>query len=137
MAPDGDRRTFAGPFTRLGTKTKVKQITDGMAHTIFFGEVRPVCSSHGLNGWAKSNNGNGYCSTLIPINFDTCNAEAADPCRRPCNWNTEVGFRSAHVGGAHFLLGDGAVVRISEDIDYMTYQYLGAKNDGEVIRESF
>ena len=136
MAPDGDHRNFAGPFTRLGTKIKLRQITDGMSQTIFFGEIRPTCSSHGLNGWAKSNNGNGYCSTLVPINFDTCDADAVDPCHRPCNWNTEVGFRSAHVGGAHFLLGDGAVRFIEENIDYMTYQYLGAKDDGHPIQNA-
>jgi len=132
MAPDGDRKNFAGPFSRLGTKCTLRQITDGMSKTIFFGEIRPVCSWHGLNGWAKSNNGNGYCSTLTPINFDTCNADAVDPCHRPCNWNTEAGFRSFHVGGANFLMGDGAVRMLDENIDYMTYQYLGAKNDGHV-----
>jgi prepilin-type N-terminal cleavage/methylation domain-containing protein len=135
MAPDGDRQKFAGPFSRLGTTTKVRQITDGMSRTIFFGEIRPLCSSHGLNGWAKSNNGNGYCSTLVPINFDTCNAEAVDPCHRPCNWNNEAGFRSSHAGGTYFLMGDGAVRFMEDTIDYQTYQYLGAKNDGQPISE--
>lgn len=130
MAPDADPRKFAGPFTRLGTRVKVSQITDGLSHTIFFGEIRPSCSSHGLNGWGKTNNGNGYCSTLVPINYDTCSPSAVDACRRPCNWNTEVGFRSNHSGGVHLLFGDGAVRLIGESIDYQTYQYLGAKNDG-------
>jgi len=136
LAPDGDRYNFAGPFSRLGSECEVRQITDGMSHTIFFGETLPACSSHGLNGWAKTNNGNGYCSTLIPINYDTCNANDVDPCHRPCNWNTEVGFRSSHSGGAFFLMGDGAVRFLQDNIDFQTYQYLGAKSDGHSTDDS-
>jgi hypothetical protein len=110
----------------------LQAITDGLAKTIFFGEVRPQCSEHARNGWVASNNGNGYCTTVIPINYDSCDDNAADPCRRSFNWNTEVGFKSAHPGGAFFLLGDGSVQFFIEDIDHRMYQLLGAKDDGEV-----
>src|SRR5262249_15186004 len=95
--------------------------------------VRPACSEHAQNGWSISNDGNGYCTTLIPINYDTCNDNAADPCNRPCNWTTEAGFRSAHPGGGQFLLGDGSVRFVMANIDYQTYQRLGAKNDGKPV----
>jgi prepilin-type N-terminal cleavage/methylation domain-containing protein len=130
-APIDDPQDFAGPFTRVGTQEQLKAITDGLTKTIFFGEMRPQCSEHSRNGWVDSNNGNGYCTTLIPINYDTCNDSAPDPCRRSCNSNTEVGFKSAHAGGAYFLMGDGSVHFISEGIDHATYQLLGAKNDGQ------
>ena len=129
QAPLDDPRRFAGPFTRVGTQVRVADVQDGLTNTLFFGEVRPMCSQHAQNGWSLSNDGNGYCTTLIPINFDTCNDNASDPCRRPCNWNTEVGFKSAHTGGTHFLIGDGSVRFIAESIDYQTYQYLGDKAD--------
>ncbi len=132
-APLDDPRVFAGPFTRVGTQERLRAITDGLSKTIFFGEVRPQCSEHARNGWLASNNGNGYCTTLIPINFDTCNDMSPDPCHRSNNWNTEVGFKSAHPGGAFFLFGDGSVHFLAEEIDYSTYQLLGAKNDGQVI----
>jgi type II secretory pathway pseudopilin PulG len=135
QAPLDDPIVFAGPFTRVGTQIRFADVTDGLTNTIFFGEVRPVCSEHAQNGWSISNDGNGYCTTLIPINYNTCDSNAADPCRRPCNWNTEVGFKSAHTGGCHFLLGDGSVRFISENIDYQTYQNLGAKGDGKVVGE--
>ena len=137
MAPLDSPGNFAGPFTRIGTAAGLQQVSDGLSKTIFFGEVRPACSEHASNGWATSNNGNGYCTTLIPINFDTCNEDAADPCQRPCNWNTEVGFKSAHPGGAQFLLGDGSIRFLPEDIDHQAYQYLGAKNDGQPIAINF
>jgi len=137
LAPLDDKRNYAGPFTRMGTATRVSEITDGLSKTIFVGEVRPGCSDHASNGWATTNNGNGYCTTLIPINFDTCNPQAPDPCHRPCNWNTEVGFKSAHARGAQFLFGDGSVHFLYETIDHPTYQYLGAKADGREVTMPF
>ena len=132
-----DTPNFAGPFTRIGIPCTVAQVTDGLSKTIFFGEVRPRCSQHAQNGLASSNDGNGYCSTLIPINFDTCDDNAPDPCHQSCNWTTEVGFRSAHPGGANFLFGDGTVRLLAETIDHQMYQYLGAKNDGQSVQFEF
>ena len=135
MAPGDDPNNYAGVFTRTGRQTRLAAVTDGLTNTIFFGEVRPECSEHIRNGWATTNNGNGYCTTLIPINFDTCNDSAPNACNRSCTWNTEVGFKSSHSGGSHFLLGDGSVRFISETINHQMYQYLGAKADGQVVGE--
>src|SRR3954471_13641604 len=132
-APVDDPQIFSGPFTRVCTRERLKAITDGLSKTIFFGEVRPDCSEHVRNGWLNSNNGNGYCTTLIAINYDSCNEEAPDPCHKFCNWNTEVGFKSTHSGGANFLFGDGSVHLLLDSIDGKAYQLLGAKNDGEPV----
>ena len=99
--------------------------------------MRPACSEHVQNGWSTTNDGNGYCTTIIPINYDSCDVTAADPCRRPCNWNTEVGFKSAHPDGAQFLFGDGSVQFLRETIDHQTYQYLGGKSDGQTVDLDF
>jgi prepilin-type N-terminal cleavage/methylation domain-containing protein/prepilin-type processing-associated H-X9-DG protein len=137
MAPPDDPNNFAGPFTRMGTTVKLAQVTDGLSKTIFFGEVRPNCSVQIQEGWAYTNNGNGYCTTLIPINYDSCNKDAPDACAQPCNWNTEVGFKSMHSGGAQFLLGDGSVHFLPQSIDHQVYQYLGAKSDDHEVSMNF
>jgi prepilin-type N-terminal cleavage/methylation domain-containing protein/prepilin-type processing-associated H-X9-DG protein len=136
-APLDHPKKFAGPFTRMGTLVGPRHVTDGLSKTIFFGEVRPACSEHIQNGWAATNDGNGYCTTIIPINFDSCDMTASDPCNRPCNWNTEVGFKSAHPGGAQFLFGDGSVQFIVDSIDHQTYQFLGGKSDGQIVSLEF
>jgi prepilin-type processing-associated H-X9-DG protein len=57
----------------------------------------------------------------------------------------DVAFGSAHEGGAHFLLGDGSVRFISENIQWNgertaytddgIYQLLGSRADGQVVGE--
>jgi prepilin-type N-terminal cleavage/methylation domain-containing protein len=44
-------------------------------------------------------------------------------------------FGSAHTGGAHFLLADGAVRFISENVEMMTLQNLAIRNDGQIMGE--
>jgi prepilin-type N-terminal cleavage/methylation domain-containing protein len=123
----------SGPFHRNGRCESLKDCTDGTSNTIYIGEVRPECSAHMQEGWLQANNGQGMASTLYPINFDTCSANGADGCRYKGNWTTEFGFRSRHVGGAQFLLGDGAVRFLSENIDHESYNRLGAKSDNLTV----
>jgi prepilin-type N-terminal cleavage/methylation domain-containing protein len=49
--------------------------------------------------------------------------------------NLVGGFSSHHTGGAHFLIGDGSVSFLSENIDQMTFTHLGNRADGELIGE--
>ena len=41
-----------------------------------------------------------------------------------------------HPGGVNVTLVDGSVHFIADAVDYVTYQYLGNKNDGEPIDAS-
>ncbi|MFN5798175.1 MAG: DUF1559 domain-containing protein [Planctomyces sp.] len=122
-----------GPFYRNNCSDAMKNCVDGLSNTIYMGEVRPECSNHMRQGWLQSNNGQGMASTLYPINLNTCNEDSTSGCNWVNSWVDEFGFRSRHTGGAQFLLGDGAVRFISENIDHTTYNRLGAKNDGMVV----
>jgi prepilin-type N-terminal cleavage/methylation domain-containing protein/prepilin-type processing-associated H-X9-DG protein len=132
LGPYGNATDFAGPFIRMARGVRMGEVTDGLSTTIFFGEVRRDCSAHVRTGWLSSNNANGLTSTLIPINTNTCDDTAANGCQRPCNWSTELGFKSLHPSGANFLFGDGAVRFVSQNIDHDNYQALGGKSDGRV-----
>jgi hypothetical protein len=114
-------------------------IHDGLSNTIFVGEVRPYCTAAANNyGWASADNGCGQISTEIPINYDTCTGSSTvrsgspDQCAR-YNSYMSYGFKSKHPGGAMFLMGDNSVVFLRETIDHMTYQYLGAIDDGNAV----
>ena len=74
--------------------------------------------------WGHQN----FCTTAHPINYlnKTVAAGSADPA---------ITFRSTHVGGAHFLLCDGTVRFIGENISGLTYNGLASRAGGEVLGE--
>jgi len=128
----------AGPFSRQGwnSAAKLSQVTDGLSSTIFVGEVRADSSNHVRVGWSHSNKWGIF--TQIPINFDssepdvaTATAKGKTACNTRCTWNSEVGFKSRHTGGAQFVFGDGSVQFLSQSIDMVMYNRLGAKADGQ------
>jgi len=55
--------------------------------------------------------------------------------RTPNTTNHIVHFSSQHTGGVQFLLCDGSVHFISENIDYQTFRNLGERDDGNVLGE--
>mgnify|MGYP005835989815 FL=1 len=138
--PEGFRRKgfpAAGPFYRHHSLNNPRACTfadvlDGLSYTIFMGEVRSRCTSQVRNGWAHSDNACGVTSTTIPINYNSCGDRSLasfDGCHTDCNWNTALGFKSCHPGGAQFLFGDGAVRFLPDDIDMWLFQCLGAIAD--------
>ena len=48
-------------------------------------------------------------------------------------WDESIGFRSFHPGGANFLLCDGSVRFIEDNIDMVTYRALASREGGEVV----
>jgi hypothetical protein len=131
---------FPGPFNVSDATivTKFVDICDGLSSTIFFGETRPACSALVNGGWAIADNVDGAFTTVVPINYDSCNQQPGmdadgQSCHSNCNWSMEYGFRSMHPGGVHFLFGDGAVHFLNGTIDHQAYQYLGGKSDGHPV----
>ena len=49
------------------------------------------------------------------------------------NWSVTWGFRSNHPGGANFAFADGTVRFMDQNINHQLYQYLGCRNDGQVV----
>jgi len=129
----------SGIISRFNWAATIAQISDGTSNVIAVGEIRPNCGDHMNNGWFHFNSL--WVATTAPINFPiNCYNEApvktpANPagCNSPDNWSTSQGFKSMHTGGAQFVLCDGAVRFISENIDYKTYQRLGDRRDGQVL----
>ena len=123
--------SIPGISNRDGWFPQFRDISDGMSNTILMGETRPECSDHEQNSWAAVNSH--WITTTAPINYNTCPGAPGQPCNAVNNWMTSMGYKSRHSGGAQLLLGDGGVRFVSENIDYMTYQRLGDRHDGQVV----
>lgn len=134
-----DAKDISGMFGRIGPVIKIANVTDGTSTVIMVGEIMSNCNDHSGSWWDFNQAGNAHASTSVPLNdMTTCpNSKKITnaACTANNNWNYSWGFRSAHVGGAHFVLVDGSVRFLSENIDYNTYQRLGGRRDGNVLGE--
>lgn len=124
----------------INSRRNFSAFTDGLSNTILVGERRSVGTQAGVAAggeavWAGSTDGGYIGNSLImgeqasPINTVAGTANTGG------SSNRQSGFSSLHVGGAHFLMGDGAVRFISENVNTNTYAYLGAVSDNQVIGE--
>ncbi|HET6422555.1 MAG TPA: DUF1559 domain-containing protein, partial [Planctomycetaceae bacterium] len=114
-----------------------RDCTDGLSNTLLMGEI----SGEHATGWnrnyrdwtqgANSNVGGGtasYASKNVTFPISRYSGWTSNNASRLFN---DVRFCSQHVGGAHFLMGDGTVRFISENVDFATYQAAASRGDGE------
>jgi hypothetical protein len=122
--------------------TTFRRITDGSSKTLMVAEKRvPPYSyeagGHGADdcGWGDGWDYDTMRATWYPIGRDISLEEFED----------ETGLSQGHYGyclgsahsfGIHGLFGDGAVRSISYDVDRLTINRLGNRDDGEAIDES-
>ena len=96
------------------------------------GMTGSVMSSAGFRYWRGGPVSDGSCfSPIAPPNWKYPNCSDSQ-------WSTGytfLGARSRHPGGANHALGDASVRFISETINWDTYQYLGARDDGNAIAD--
>ncbi|HCS53721.1 DUF1559 domain-containing protein [Rubinisphaera sp.] len=131
-----DSKNISGVFSHWAWAAKFKDVRDGTSNTIALGEIRPRCANHTRDGWMAENAL--YTGTGVAINFNTCEGEPGTG--TGCNqytgqWGASQGFKSSHDGGAQFLLCDGSVHFLSENIDMVTYQKLGDRRDAQPLGE--
>ncbi len=97
-----------------------------------------ACNLYSNWGWAWPESL--WYATTAPISYNTCPGSVgygSHPCMSNAgsNYSAIFGFKSVHTGGAHFVLGDGAVKFISDAIDRLTYSRLGDKADNGAVGE--
>jgi prepilin-type N-terminal cleavage/methylation domain-containing protein/prepilin-type processing-associated H-X9-DG protein len=132
------------------SQVKISDITDGTSNTLLIGErnnleplwpafskgwdTTPFAYENGIWGW------NGPLAvTSVPINY----LLPADAANNPYSSGSAVAnnyynnrvdcFGSSHTGGANFVFCDGSVHFLTTGINTITFNNLGARNDGQVL----
>lgn len=135
----------AGDFTaNPHGVARFSDVTDGLSTTCILGErmsfpiyengvVMPNSSPERFRGW-------GYMTgDTIAINGAPHSGPyqlvSGGPCTINCTNRFGRGFYSLHTGGAHFLLGDGAVRFVSEDVDYHVVASMITRSNGDLAGE--
>lgn len=117
-----------GMFYR-NSRIKVRDITDGTSNTLAIGE----------RIWGGECSGNPQGSIWAGVRnagfFDEVAWHCQNTAAARINGTGGSAFSSRHEGGAHFLMGDGAVRFLSENIDGGTYEDLATRDGGEVVGE--
>ena len=126
----------------LNSGIRFRDIRDGASNTIFAGEFADV--PDGL-GWASGtratlrNAGAAINSAVVPSRPGKPAAVPAPavPLDRDAALLQVGGFGSYHAGGAQFVLGDGSVRFISQNIAHSTFKNLANHADGELMDGNF
>ncbi len=105
----------------MNSRTGVQNVTDGTSNTLMVGErcwayrKRIIGAGNALGFSAATNrtssNIRSAAMCVLGIGSDGINGVRV-------NQHDRRGFSSSHVGGAHFVMADGAVRFLSENIDY-------------------
>ena len=116
----------------------IRRIKDGTSNTFLVGETRYMPLRTGSSSWYSTWASNYYWGDSATSGQYPCtlagaqlaiNSVDSDPAKAGL-WNSVTRlFGSHHVGGCHFLLVDGSVHFISENIDLATYQQLAQRDD--------
>ena len=127
-----------GMFFRLSS-VRMRDITDGASNTVGIGEAvyesgtsqvdHWYIGSHelGRTGTSGSTDSSEFLGSLgVPLNLYYSGSSTDD---------IELSFKGRHVGGVQFLLMDGSVRLVSENIFSGTQKALGTRAGGEVVGE--
>jgi prepilin-type N-terminal cleavage/methylation domain-containing protein len=125
---------FRGVF---GDNSKVgfRDMADGSSNTILVGE------RYSPNGQYPNERGDGVWMGASDGETAYGQGNVLGEASLPINWNVTsrsprpytTGYGSLHVGGCHFLMGDGAVRFINQNVDLQTYRKLACVADGAVV----
>ncbi len=114
----GGAADHVGLFGQSESPIPFRKVTDGLSKTYMVGETIPRHCS--FNGAYSSNVP--IAGTNTPLNTMTENNPAVDDL-----WYRACGFKSEHVGGAHFCYADGHVEFVDDSIDYFIFNAAGTR----------
>jgi prepilin-type N-terminal cleavage/methylation domain-containing protein len=146
--------TTQAPFGLVGGNqgipysARMRNFTDGTSNTFLMSEILAPASATSTDSRGDGFNDDASYASYGFTTQNTPNSSVADAIsgcaspsaipNAPCVAQTagaSNAARSAHTGGVHVLLADGAVRFVSNNVDLTTYRALGTMSGGEVIGE--
>jgi prepilin-type N-terminal cleavage/methylation domain-containing protein len=114
------------------SKVRFADVVDGLSNTIFVSEV-PDSGGDAIGGFNAGCDRRVMFSTGADANPPTEMSEylIAAEGNDPINGGAEEAAGSWHTGGAQFVMGDGSVHFLSENMDMSTYQAISTRAEGE------
>ncbi|MES2791286.1 MAG: DUF1559 domain-containing protein [Planctomycetota bacterium] len=139
----GDMNSVQNGMFYVISSTRMRDITDGTSNTAMMAEIilAPDSVEDARGRVWESYDGNTFVSTLntpnstIPDRFTQACGTWLPLLPCPGTGSFQMAARSAHTGGVHVVLADGGVRFVSSNINTLTWQNLGARNDGQVLGE--
>jgi prepilin-type N-terminal cleavage/methylation domain-containing protein len=129
FAANGGPYRQNGIVAPLPTVITFGMITDGLTQTLLLGDKQ---LDLGRLGTYQLDDDQGYTAGW---DWDTVRPSNLPPAPDG-HWNrgyADDRFGSSHVNGCNFALCDGSIRQISYNVDPVTFQLLGSRNDGHVV----
>lgn len=125
-----DRRmglVSGGGNVAINRPIRMRDVIDGTSNVSMVGEISP-----GFHAWPSWAAWHSPMTTQYPINngFQVWGSTSARIASGDHGWTQGFAASSFHEGGAHFLLVDGSVHFLSENMNLTTYQQLADPDDG-------
>jgi prepilin-type N-terminal cleavage/methylation domain-containing protein len=135
------RSNATGSTVLVDQGKRLNDLLDGTSNTFLAGEMGFQLKDYffssgpyagqprgGNTSWAYGYTSYSFASTRTALNTVAPPAPLLDRLQT---------FRSDHIGGGNFLLGDASVRFIANSIDFPTYQALGTRAGSEVLSGNF
>jgi prepilin-type N-terminal cleavage/methylation domain-containing protein/prepilin-type processing-associated H-X9-DG protein len=124
------------------SKVRMKDVTDGTSHTFLVGEL--AWDSGPQRIWMVGGGSRGTLDTYVytakninnPLNT-ACRQAKEDPVGKCNGANNEISFGSKHPGGCHFLMTDGSVQFVKDDITIVVLKALASRKSAETFDSPF
>ena len=140
----GDRNGVFRQAGVSGSRSSMRDITDGTSNTFLFGErtggVKLYYKSKVANLPAilGATNGGSWSDALVFEHWLQGSLYDGTGNGGPCAMCTNIrgnGFHSFHTGGCQFAMADGAVRFVSENVAQVTFASLVTMGKGEIVGE--